>query len=374
MLLKFIKQFSKIKFVFNFPRKNKILLFDEIHSDVLKETIKKDFNILEFRKKKIYFWIYIRQIIFFDFTFKTYCKNYIKFTSPSVVICFNLLRFQMYELKKFFKNIYFISMCNGNYNDSTYKVLKKIWPKNLECDYIFTFNKYHIPKYKKLIKCNNFPLFGHYKNNLVKINKTKFNKQFLYLSILFDTPNGINYHLNNYHKRLLNLINLYLINYNKKIHILLRSSKKSSLYKHEINYYKNIFQSNCIFHASNNYKKKYTTIDWFENIIFTFTAMGYEAIARKKKVAVFAPHTIKYSTYNYNIKSYFGWPGPDKKKFDFFSTKKLNYKEVERVLNNVNNCTQSYWNKRYYTAIKDQCYLDKNNESLKSLILKLSKN
>ncbi len=372
-IFKLYKLFFSIEFRFSFPKKNKILLFDEIHADILKETIKKDFNILEFRKKKIYFWIYLKQIIFFDFTFETYCKNYIKFTSPKVIICFNLLRFQMYQLKKDFKNIYFISICNGNYNDSTYKDLEKIWPKKLECDYLFIFNKYHIPKYKKLIKCNNFQLFGHYKNNLVKINKTKFSKQFLYLSIMFETPNSVNFYVNDYHKKLLSLINLYLINYNKKLHILLRSSKNSPLYKFEINFYKKIFQSNCVFHTSNNYKKKYSIIDWFGNIIFTFTSMGYEAISRKKKVVVFAPNTIRYSRYNYNVKSYFGWPGPDKKKYNFFSTKKLSYNQVKRVLNNVLYCSQSNWNKKYYSIIKDQCYFDSNNKKLKDLIFKLAK-
>ena len=68
-IINIIKLFFKIKFRFDFPKKKKLLLFDEIHSSVLRDIIKKDFNILEIRSKKIYFWIYLKQIIFFDFTF-----------------------------------------------------------------------------------------------------------------------------------------------------------------------------------------------------------------------------------------------------------------------------------------------------------------
>ena len=115
-MIKLIKRsiniLSKIKF-FELPKKNKLLLFDESQSSILRETIKKNFNILYVRDKKIYFWIYLKQVFFFDFSFKTYCKNYIKFTSPKVIICFNDARYQMYELKKSFNNIKFINVING---------------------------------------------------------------------------------------------------------------------------------------------------------------------------------------------------------------------------------------------------------------------
>ena len=105
MIIKFIK--ILISFKFDLPKKNNLLLYDEIHSDAFKKIINKNFNTLEIRKKKIYFWIYLKQIIFLDFTFKTYCKNYIKFTSPKVIITFNEARFDMYELKNSFEDVSF---------------------------------------------------------------------------------------------------------------------------------------------------------------------------------------------------------------------------------------------------------------------------
>ena len=363
-------------FKYDLPEKNELLLFDEIHSATLRQIIKRDFNILELRKKKIYFWIYFKQLIFFDFSFKTYCKNYIKFTSPKVIITFNEARFEMYELKNLFKDVRFISLVNGTRNTYWFKSNKKKIPKNLKCDYFIVLNKYFIPKYNKLVK-SNYRVFGHFRNNSVKIKKTKFKNQFLLISQVHESKSsGIDHLTTNFHLRLLKFVNRYLSNTDKKIHILMRRAKKNPRYNIEVDFYKKIFNSNCIFHESAKWKKKYELLDKFENIIFTYSVMGYEAIARKKKVAIFSPNKI----YNFVLpnkfiasKYHFGWPAPYKKEYNFFSTRNLTYKEVARVLKNVNNCNQSNWNKKYYPLIKDQLAYDKNNEKLRNLILRLTK-
>lgn len=361
--LNIIKLFLKIKLYFELPKKNKILLYDEVHAETFKEIIKKDFNILNIRDKKIYFWIYLKQIIFFDFSFSTYCKNYIKFTSPKVIITFNEARYSMYELKSVFKNISFIAVMNGTRFNYWFKRNKAHWPKKLECDYLFVLNKYYIAKYKKLIN-SNYHVLGHFRNNLVKVKRTKFHNQFLLISELHDSSKtGVDYKKKKYDEKLLKYINLYLSKSKKKLHILLKRSKNSSRLSMETDFYKKIFKSNCIFHNSTNWKKKYSILDSFENIIFRFSTLGYEAISRKKKVAIFTPKRFGSS------KLYFEWPSPHKKKYSFSLARDLTYSEVERVLNNVNNCSQSYWNKKHYPIIKDVGFYDKNNSSLRKIIL-----
>ena len=71
---------------------------------------------------------------------------------------------------------------------------------------------------------------------------------------------------------------------------------------------------------------------------------------------------------------YFGWPGPKRKEYNFFSSNKLNYNEVKRILDNINNCKQSDWNKKYYSVIKDQLNFDAKNRSLRNLINNLTYN
>ena len=150
-------RFFQIKFRFDFPDPKKILLLDEVHSVTLKEIVIKDFNILYFRKKEIYFWIYLKQINHFDFSFKTYCNNYIKYISPKVVVTFNDARLEMFELKNIFKGICFITIVNGVRFQDWFVEKKKRWPKTLKCDYIFTINKYYHKKCINKLKNNVCP-------------------------------------------------------------------------------------------------------------------------------------------------------------------------------------------------------------------------
>lgn len=349
----------KIKFRFDLPKKNALLLYDEIHLEILKEIIKMNFNTLELRKKKIYFWIYLKQLFFLDFSFKTYSINYIKYTSPKIIITFNDARFQMYYLKKYFKNISFISVMNGRRYGKWFKEIKIFWPNNKKKfygDYFFVLNKHYIPKYQNLIN-SKFNLLGHFRNNSVKIGNTKFRGQFLYISQTWEEKKDLDFHI-----KLLSLINLYLSRANKKIHILLRRTTSNNLLKDEKDFYRKIFQSNCVLHQIDDWKKKYKLMDYYENIIFTLSTMGYEAIARKKKVAIFTPKTINGSRYHPF------WPAPYQKKFNFFSSQNLTYNSVRKVLKNIENCSQTNWNKNYYSIIHDQLHYDEKNRGLVKVI------
>ena len=92
---------------------------------------------------------------------------------------------------------------------------------------------------------------------------------------------GLSHHL-------LKLIAIYFSNSNKKINILLKNKDNEGQIK-EMEFYKKYFKSNCIFIKTNKNKKERSTeiVDKFENIIFTDSTLGYEAISRKKKVAIF---------------------------------------------------------------------------------------
>ena len=64
-MINILRKILKLKFRFNLPDSKKILLFDEMHSKILREIIKKDFNILKVRDdKEIYFWIYLDKLLF----------------------------------------------------------------------------------------------------------------------------------------------------------------------------------------------------------------------------------------------------------------------------------------------------------------------
>ena len=100
-----------LNFRFDLPKKKIILQYDDLNSNILQKTIKKNFNILQVREEKeIYFWILLKQLILLNFKLITYYKNFIKFTSPKIIITTTDNNIQFYELKKNFKDIQFISI------------------------------------------------------------------------------------------------------------------------------------------------------------------------------------------------------------------------------------------------------------------------
>ncbi len=353
-ILNKIKRFKEIKFRFDLPPKKKIIQYDELNSKILKIMIKKDFNIIPRHEPVVYFWIFLKQIIFFDFKFKTYFKNYIKFTSAKIVINMIDNDLSFYTLKDVAKNINFISIQNGIRKKNSYMFKNKTKNK-LKCDHIFVMNEYYKKEYSKVIQ-SNYHILGNYKNNMVKINRTKYRNTFLFLSQYKKYLFQENYILDFFES-----VSLYFSKSKKKINILLKS-KDSSGQNDEIEFYKKFFKSNCIFHKCTSWNESYKTVDKFENIIFMDTTLGSEAISRKKKVAIFSRKKNRY------VKEYFGWPDVIKKKYNFFLAKEMSYNEIKRVLDNIFYCTQIDWEKNYYKIIKNQIHIDYNNHKLNRVI------
>ena len=79
--------------------------------------------------------------------------------------------------------------------------------------------------------------------------------------------------------------------------------------------------------------------------------------------------TINIFNQIYRVK--FRFDLPIKKSYNFFSGKNLTYNEIKRVLSNISNCSQSNWQNKYYSVIKDEMYLNKNNTKLKKVIFEL---
>ena len=96
--------------------------------------------------------------------------------------------------------------------------------------------------------------------------------------------------------------------------------------------------------------------------------MVTKQLQEKKKVAVFPVNKDKVD------KKVFGWPKKNLKEYNFFSSNKLIYSEIKRVLDNVYGCKQEKWEKKYYRCIKDLMYFDNNNTQLNNIISEVLKN
>ena len=361
-IILYLKILVSTKVSFNQLKKKKFLFFDKNHSEVLIDKFKlKSFEILPTRFEEINFWILLRMIIKFKFDFNEYYKIYISKVSPMIVITLvdNVINF--YKLKKEFPNIIFISIQNGLRKDGHNDIFKNeifLSSKKLRCDYFFVFNKYIAVKYSKHID-SNYIVLGSFRNNFIPFKSNQTKKKFLFIS-QYRKYNSLE--KVNFERKILMLFKKYFENNKSRINILL-ASKSKEIQKCEISFYKKYFGSNCNFIKTQFWWDAYTIIDNYENIIFIDSTLGYEAISRRKKVAIFSLRKSR------NIKEYFGWPSNiNNKNISFFCGQKLEYNEIRRVLTNIKSCSNEKWIKNFFFFFKDQLIYNKNNSLLKNKI------
>ena len=77
----------------------------------MESKIKYKYKILDTRLETINFWIFIKTLSNFKFSFKYYCIFYIQACNPKLLI--TTVDNGAYQLKKYFKDTKFISIQNG---------------------------------------------------------------------------------------------------------------------------------------------------------------------------------------------------------------------------------------------------------------------
>ena len=120
-MLKFI--FQKIKkilfklpmFYFSFPKKNSLVIFDDLNSQNIISSIGyKDTYEIKFRKNRVNFFALIYALIFF---FRSnlkveYINFFIKRSKVNILVTLNFNRLIIYEIKKYYPNIKVIVIHN----------------------------------------------------------------------------------------------------------------------------------------------------------------------------------------------------------------------------------------------------------------------
>lgn len=379
-LLEKIKIFYLLKFDFSIPPKKKILIIDEENVEFLKKFIsKKKFNSVNIRNKKYNFFIILKMIFSFKFSFHRYLVEYIKFTKSKIVITFNDNNINFYKLKKYFgesKN--FVSIQNGIRTEfgDLFGIAKEQKLKNLASDYILVFGNKIGLNYKKIIKTKTITI-GSLKNNCFKNVKKVNKKNLLYISSFnekhFKQLNNRSdkiyqsrgkkkfqyYDIFNTDFELPNQLSIYCKSNNLNFSICGRTNNKM-----EKKFYDKIIDNQYKFIYRNDLSRTY------KEILKNFIIVGgpstclLEALSRKKRVAIF---NVKLSNFerSYN----FAWPKKISKK-GFFYSNETTFKEVNRVLNNTRNV-----NTKKYTKIikpfKSLMIFDNNNKKFKSFLKKI---
>jgi len=167
-MLRFIYQKIKIIllklpiFYFSLPKKNSLVIFDDLNSKSIKSSIGyKDTYEIRFRKNRINFFALIYALIFFfRSTLKVeYICFFLKKSKTNILVTINFNRLVIYQIKKYYPNIKVIVIQNGIIGEEFIDKIKNSNYKNLSCDYFFCFTKLESEKIKNLIK-SEFVILG----------------------------------------------------------------------------------------------------------------------------------------------------------------------------------------------------------------------
>jgi surface carbohydrate biosynthesis protein len=360
-IVKVIFVLTKCRFDFKLVKKERLLVFDTLSLELVSKL--KKFEVLDVRYKVFNFWILLENFLQFKFTFRDYILTFISKVNPKVVITFNDNYLLFFKLKTYFPKIKFIAVQNGYRHKLQLEDFKKFKNSKLSVDYFFTFGKNSEIFYKKFLKCDNFIELGSFRNNNIKLKKSTEKKNILFIS-QFRYKNLNKDDNFNFYSEIIIIINIFCMK--KKIKLFVATASIKNYLEEKLFLFSKLPKKHNVYEIK---KKKrygnYSLINKFETIVFVDSTLGYEAIARNKKVIAISCRKDKDK-----ITSPFGFP-TNKKKRGFFFTNFNSKKEILRVLNNVYSLPKIKWLKNYQEKLDRLMTFNKNNIKLQKTVVKL---
>lgn len=359
---KLIKSFINAKWILTKPKKKKYLVYDFTNSHYLFNYIKKKESAIYYtRWEEINLFLIFKVII--NYGFKNLRNNYKKvffsYVRPKIAITLMSSYVAFYKLKNLFPNIITIAIQDSLGNEKFIDILKKTKKQTLSSDYFFFFSQSFKKIYKKYIVIKKKSLIiGSFKNNYYTYKSTNKKKIIFISKTNWNTKKSLN-------EIILLKIIIKFLKKNKlgKVDICLKSNNEFVV---------NYFRKNLDLNYINMIPKKnsYKVVKDYENIIFTDSTLGYECLARGKKVIVLGLGSLKK---NWCIRNgivpinKFGYP--NKLKNDgFFWSNTCSEERINKLLKNILSMKQPNFNKKVKN-IKDKiiCF-DPNNTKFKKLL------
>ena len=351
-----------------FIKKKKFVIFDTINLDFLFKYINQsEVEIVYIRGEQFNIPIILKTFFKSGLNTKKYYENLINEIDPDFCITFsdNNKLFYELKLKKKIKKIAIQNAWRNPQDDDIFNH-KKESGLRLYSDYLFVFNEFIGKEYLKAIESKIIAI-GSFKSNLNKIKETKQKYDLLYISSYNDKNKVISnteMKVSTYHKNqpsLLKQINSYAKNYNQNLFVYGKKQEPIEIVNEE-KYFRNHLFKNFSY-LKNNRLKSLEIIDGANIIITINSTLGYEALARGKKVIFFniLPNskTSKFTK--------FGWP------FDFedeglFWTNKFDNKNVVKIIDRVQELSSDEWQRQISQISRSLLNKDHGNYKFRQII------
>jgi surface carbohydrate biosynthesis protein len=362
-------------FSFKLPKKNKIVLWDDNLKEFLEVYVKKDkFTILYSRGENYNILILLKTLLkngpFFSGI--DYFNTFLSYVEPKLLITFTDNYEIFYKIGNF-KNIKKIFIQNAYRSETKedvffkQKQLKK-QKKNLKVDYMLTFNEKIGKKYSEFVE-GQYKVIGSFRSNRFKILKRK------KIDILFISHWRAH---SNYMVTPTLSFNKWLSLHSSLVKKVQNFAKSQNLnlvvygkYKddREKNFFKNILgpEKNWSF-LDNNRLRSYHYCDMSKLIVSSVSTLGYEAISRSSKVAIFNIFNRDNSSKSKN----FCWPYKIRKEGPFW-TSDLSESSCNKLLKKLLILDLKSWEKIKKKNFGQVLSYNKNNTKFTKLLKKLIK-
>ncbi len=360
---------------FNFPEKNKIVLWDDNLKEFLETYIKKkNFTILHSRGKHYNILILLKTFLKKGFFFSgiDYFNTFISYVQPKILITFSDNYDLFYRIGNFnkIKKIFVQNAYRTETKEDIFFLKKKLIKNknNLKVDYMLTFNEKVGQKYLEFITGQNY-VIGSFRSNRFKILKKK-TIDILFISHWRDkldymvTPTLSFKKWLSLHASLLKKV--YSFARSQNLHLVVYGKYKD---EKEKNFFKNILgpEKNWSF-LYNNRMLSYHYCDMSKLVVSSVSTLGYEAISRSSKVAIFNI----FNKDNLSKSKNFCWPYQINKEGPFW-TSSLSNSSCEKLLYKLHKLDMKSWKKIRNKKFNHVLKYDKDNKKFNKLIHSLIK-
>lgn len=374
----FICYFFHAKKCWSRPKPSSVLIFDACNQDLIMEYLHPYKPVvLHVRGEQINMHAFFASLFRSGNKFNSYVDCFIEKVKPSLIVTFIDNAPNFLTISKRHQKIKTLFIQNGwrSYFADIFETLDRMdRDKNstLKVDYMMVFGPTIGLQYSRYISGTVVPM-GSLKNNLV--SRSQQHQQGLIAFVSQWHSNGVYlgdifFNQEEFYQQVDRPIIQCLANYarekNKRLAIIRRSSMHSALRMKEEAYFSDLLGEKCVFLEPNGSYPSYQAIDAAEVVVGVDTTLGYEAIARGKKTAIFS---IRGNLLGICGLSY-GWPGNFPSEGPFW-TNRSDSSTFIRILNYLFEVDDVQWRKDVSaTNFSSLMIYDPGNSILKSILKK----
>lgn len=368
-----LKTFFQAKWIWSLPTQVDVLIYDQVGSEVIKSVLGKDVKVSTLARRGE--WINVR-ILFNALKNKeslnnlilSYVVEYINYARPKLVLTFIDNNPLFYSLSPAIPRIKTAFIQNGLRSNLEYA--PKPPSQSYFVDLMFVMGEVS----KKMVSSHidgRVIKIGSLKNNAYPrriLQNSKLKKSIAFVSqwyppwsqgnsIKIDNVGITHSEFYKAESLVLDFLGNWAKDNNYELRVVGRSPKTRS--QDELSFFQSLIKKPFVFVPNKGPSSSYNEIDQSEFVVHIDSTLGYEAMARGKKGAVFSIRNLPNYGFGYS---------EEYADIGFFWTNIATQSELKRVMDSVKDITQDGWCAHAQNYISEIMHYDPGNKIIKSII------